>query len=326
MKQPKSAQAFVDRGLKSLRKACVERKEAGDKRSSEDYRKLEVECKAGDFGSAKVAGGYATVLGKFHAMRGSYSVNGQKDETGWRQIDLGARFAYWQVKMALGARLRALKTGEHALTLAYEVDVLALLLCYSYVLHLEEYFAELRRLWGLVTSVSGLTTYNDGGLVSKWRNVKPNGFVYSEGHVDRFVTHLFDKSRFGPRFELYEEVERLTLGPYQEVVDAWDDEGEKFAEALTIAATFHLRNIDDTANIGRRLPFNHQLGSLVPWEIAAIYKLRDAEGLRTPKIDHPLMNLPAASLTPRKVSEIDEPIFGKLEQLYTDNCRIEDYL
>lgn len=327
MKKHASAKALIDKELKRQRNGCTTRIEERNALIEDDYRRLEAECRAGDFGAAKVAGNCAMLLGNWHATVGSFTLNSRKDPEGWKQFDLGARYAYWEVKMALGARLRALKTGEYSSTLTIEVDYLASLLCYSYVLALADHFTELRRFWGLVTSIPGLTMREDQGEeVSKWRNVKPDGFVYSYGHFDRFVTYLFGGPRFGPPFELYEEVERLTLGDYQEVVDAWSDGGEKIGAALIVAADFHARNIDDTHNLDLHLPFNHPLCILVPWEMASIYKLRDAERLQTPKIEHPLMNLPAASLAPRKVTPVDDPIFDRLEELYNTNCRIEDYL
>lgn len=327
MKQHASAKGLIDKELRKLRDACTKRKEQGDARIEYNNRDLQGKSDAGDFDAVKRSKSTLMVLGQFHTMRGSFAINAEKDPEGWKQFDLGARYAYWEVKMALAARLRALKTGEHSSKLTIEVDYLALLLCYSYVLGLADEFNELRRFWGLVTSLPGLTMREEQGeKVSKWRNVKPDGFVYSYGHFDRFVTHLFGGPRFGPPFELYDEVERLTLGDYQEVVDAWSDEGERFAAALIVAADFHARNIDNTHNLDLQLPFNHPLCSLVPWEMASIYKLRDAEGLQTPKIEHPLMNLPAASLAPRQVSPIDDPIFDQMDELYNDNCRIEDYL
>lgn len=268
------------------------------------------------------------ILGSFHALRGSFFVNGQHDPAGWKQLDLGAQYTYWYVKMSLGARLRALKTCEHALDLMTEVDALTSLLCYSYVLDLADLFNELRSFWGLVTSIPGVTMHESitGTVLSKWRPVEPDGFECSDGHFDRFVTHLFGGPRFGPPFELYDEVERLTLGPYQEIVDCWEDEGERFAEALKTIADYHARNIDNSHNLDLLLPFDHPLISLAPWEIRAIYKLRAEEGLQTPEIDHPLMKLPTASLEPRTVEPVDDPIFDQLNELYAKNCRIEDYL
>ncbi|MBX3424786.1 MAG: hypothetical protein KF688_03810 [Pirellulales bacterium] len=334
MKKPRSSQTLIDKELRRQRDTCV--KQGDEDAAFDEYaayigklnEDLSAKCAVGDFANAKMSSTNTRILGRYHATCGSFVVNGQQDAAGWKQLDLGAKYAYWFVKMSLGARLRALRTCEHALRLMTEVDILTSLLCYSYVLDLADWFEELRSFWGLVASIPGVTMYESisGGEVSKWRNVEPDGFVRSDGHFDRFVTHLFGGPRFGPPFELYDEVERLTLGPYQEIVDCWEDEGERFADALRNIADYHARNIDNSHNLDLLLPFSHPLISLAPWEIGAIYKLRAEAGLQTPEIDHPLMKLPAAAFEPRTVEPVDDPIFAQLDALYAKNCRIEDYL
>jgi hypothetical protein len=69
------------------------------------------------------------------------------------------------------------------------------------------------------------------------------------------------------------------------------------------------------------MPFASPPFSLVPYEILAIYKLRAQQGLETPEIDHPLMKLSTASLAPRQVHAIDDPVFTEIESLFNKHCQ-----
>ena len=80
------------------------------------------------------------------------------------------------------------------------------------------------------------------------------------------------------------------LGCYQAIFDSWNQPNE-LAEAIHSACEFHCQRIGDKsekfAAEFRNPPFD-----LIPAEILAIYSVRQALGLHTPRIDHPLLKPP----------------------------------
>lgn len=82
------------------------------------------------------------------------------------------------------------------------------------------------------------------------------------------------------------------LGVYQKILDAWTDEAH-LAEALLEAIEYHLQNttmFEDSDNAFT------DVWELAPLEIELIRKVRTAEGLSMPAIEHPLLDTPFAQI------------------------------
>jgi hypothetical protein len=102
-------------------------------------------------------------------------------------------------------------------------------------------------------------------------------------------------------------------GPYQRIIEAWN-QPQNLAEALHAACDFHCRRIKDTSKRFfaefRDPPFD-----LVPAEILAVYTLRRALGLETPRIEHPLVEAPFAAPTGGP-SEISDELISQIEDQF----------
>jgi hypothetical protein len=84
----------------------------------------------------------------------------------------------------------------------------------------------------------------------------------------------------------------VSLGPYQRIIDAWNGSGQELTEALASACDYHTRRCDHSG--GEDGEFYHTLYDVFPAEILAIMRVRELLGLRSPTVDHPLMQTPLA--------------------------------
>jgi hypothetical protein len=105
------------------------------------------------------------------------------------------------------------------------------------------------------------------------------------------------------------------LGAYAGILSNWDIP-EALAEPLVTACDYHCENLRERND--NLAEFDEPPFDLYPVEILAIYKVREGLGLETPKIDHPLMSTPLASLASRDVTPIDDPIIRRVERLYNN--------
>lgn len=101
-----------------------------------------------------------------------------------------------------------------------------------------------------------------------------------------------------------------TLGCYQAILDAWN-RASGLPEAIHNACEFHCQRIEDKSNTFtaefRNPPFD-----LIPAEVLAVYSVRQALGLVTPSVDHPLMK-PPFSTPVGSPSEIQDELLDKVE-------------
>jgi hypothetical protein len=80
-------------------------------------------------------------------------------------------------------------------------------------------------------------------------------------------------------------------GPYNAVIDAWKTP-RLMKRAISRICDFHCAN---SAPLGRGEFWQHEYG-LVPFEVAALYRIRDWVHLPTPDVRHPLLETPFARI------------------------------
>lgn len=104
----------------------------------------------------------------------------------------------------------------------------------------------------------------------------------------------------------------LGLGPYQSIIDGWDNPSV-LAKGIFETAEFHCQRIEDTSgdffSEFRNPPFD-----LVPAEILAIYSVRHALVLDTPNVQHPLLE-PPFNKPIGSPSEIQDEMLDRIEAL-----------
>ena len=103
------------------------------------------------------------------------------------------------------------------------------------------------------------------------------------------------------------------LGVYSGVIRFWDDPVQLTSVMIDLC-NYHCKKMWDYTGISMPEFFNAPF-ALVPFEILAIYKLRDRLGLPTPRIDHPLMNSPLVQFYPTKFEGKDAVLTRLQEQI-----------
>ena len=100
-------------------------------------------------------------------------------------------------------------------------------------------------------------------------------------------------------------------GVYSDLLANWNSP-ELFAQALEAACDYHCKNMEDKSNDWEP-EFDDSPFDLIPWEILAIYQVRNRLGLATPDIKHPLL-AHVANFVPRNELPVDQRIIA-VEQL-----------
>ncbi len=220
------------------------------------------------------------------------------DSTGWRAIDAAVQCQYWVVKLRSAGFFERVKRGEHRPGLGLDLDVpkTACVTCYSILHGLENWQCEMQDILIAVDTTPAMT---DPGFWQQ-RNFEP------------FSMLLYQKLHGG---NLPGNIGHRDLELYGEVLANWDIP-TSLAATLMKLCDYHCTKMEDR---GGRLPeFNPSPFSLYPVEILAIYKVREQLGLETPIIAHPLMSTPLASLAPREIAPVNDPIIQRVEKLYHD--------
>lgn len=78
-------------------------------------------------------------------------------------------------------------------------------------------------------------------------------------------------------------------GVYSRILDHWNDES-RLADALVEMCDYHCQHMNSKS--GWNPEFFPAPFDLIAWEYLAIKKIRSEQGLTTPEISHPLLNLP----------------------------------
>jgi hypothetical protein len=98
---------------------------------------------------------------------------------------------------------------------------------------------------------------------------------------------------------------------YTRIFAGWNDSAS-LAEALVEACEYHCQNMEDTGDWDPE--FDHPLFDLIPWEVLAITRIREVNGLAVPAIDHPLVSSPLMRLDRRP--KVEDEVLARVEVLY----------
>lgn len=302
-KKKKDSAALVKKEVRDCRYWCEHQAEDIKDRS---FRKIPLLLEANDFDSAKVIGNSLESLGIYYGQRGCLAIM-DGNQQGWEEIDHAACYYYWNAKMSISVIFKGLHQGIYAPVIYHEMPNIASLLCYDFLYDLKERWKETWQSWLklLATPAAVLENYWDE--------------IIAGGQYEIFVTRMFIESDWGKGEKLPNRLAKHSLGPYQAVLDAWRDP-EALAEPLRGSCDYHCQRITQNPRYDPYPPFGNPPFSLFPVEILAIYKLRAEQGLETPEIEHPLLELPTASREPRQAAKIDDPLFPKLQKLHESQC------
>ena len=160
-----------------------------------------------------------------------------------------------------------------------------------------------------------------------WRSMVENPDLHSEGsdlwevgphsemHFECFCLRMFREGVMNPAWGLPAKVESRNVSAFQGIIDHWEDP-DRLAESLVVALNYHCNNFSDDGHGTPWAPFQNTPFDVVPIWYFAILKRRREEGLDTPKVSHPLLELPTANPGDYEWGTAEDPIFDELERFY----------
>lgn len=139
------------------------------------------------------------------------------------------------------------------------------------------------------------------------------GWVWKSRCFEPFALRLYQKIR---PIDLPPEVTDRDLQVYGRILEAWDHP-DRLGEAIHAACDYHCERTRDRH--AHDVPeFDNPPTTLVPAEIAAIYKVREQLGLETPKVSHPLLEtglFPIPAPTKPVTDEVIDRIAAAYEEV-----------
>jgi hypothetical protein len=226
---------------------------------------------------------------------------------GWDDVDLAAQYQSWIVKLAAGVAFRELSTGglPQPLRLNLQVHFATSLFCYTFVHELESWRPEL---WQIIQKIA-----------STPESLYPD-FWTREVPFLLFIVKCFRRAPFTTSFTLPDSVEETSLGPYQEFLDHWEGTEAQVKSCFEDACDYHCEQMALSSPHDAMSVFSDSPFDFIPYEIFALLKLRELQGLPVPDLQHPLLELPTASRAPREIKVSNDPVFTQLEELYNRHC------
>lgn len=117
----------------------------------------------------------------------------------------------------------------------------------------------------------------------------------------------------------WEDYRNPKLGVYRALFDAWN-EPAKLPAALEMCCDYHLMRTGEFKEFGWP-PYQ-----ILPAEILAVYRLREMQGLPTPRIEHPLMDTPLGVLPAPVRCPPDELLRKIIDTVSREHPEFDDWL
>jgi hypothetical protein len=236
------------------------------------------------------------VLATYYGRKGAIRViDGHK--AGWEELHRGLAYHFWCLKIHAQVFFKTafLQPIQNVVNLGNDASTAGSLFCY--------YLAsgnEVRQHYTIDVLKSIATI---PGAVDE---------PYWEQRIfEPFVLRLNQKQE---KLDLPDALMQRDLGPYAKVLEHWDAP-DRLAEGIYGLCDYHCSNMEDRG--GDWDPeFDQPPFDLLPSEILAIYAIRRKLGLATPKVEHPLLATPLASLEPDITSGTDE-VLARVEGVYS---------
>lgn len=258
----------------------------------------------GDFAAAILLPSALKTLSLFYGMQGTLALHDGNDN-GWIVVDRSVTYSYWYVMLAAEVTFKRLQQGERADSVAplyHELPVAASLFCFATVHEHREWRSDI---WGMLTNA----TSTPGAVISDyWRD---------QGSYEAFVLRCFDRNSIDATArDLPDSLYQVELGPYGDVLDAWNDP-EQLVPAMYGICDYHCRNLMQKS--GRRdpwPPFTDPPFDLMPYEILAINAFRKQLGLESPTLDHPLLETPLGLHKYHRFTPYSDETIQRVRELY----------
>jgi hypothetical protein len=219
----------------------------------------------------------ATVFG----IKGIVSVFDGKIE-GWEHVERSVSYHFWCLKLRVESFF---KSAHRQPNLTNYVSRIASILCYAIASETtvwEDYAAK------ALSAIVGNADALDAGY---WGRRKFEPFVLALENYKRRGVWLSEHSSSG--------------SVYTDIIENWD--GEKFLESLTNVCDYHCQNMEDASGEGNA-EFKYPPFDIFPIEVLAIFKVRARYELGMPKINHPLLKTPLATLAQIPMPSDDETL------------------
>ncbi|WP_439850327.1 hypothetical protein ACTACG_21565 [Pseudomonas syringae] len=236
------------------------------------------------------------IIASYYGNKGEVAIY-DEDDSGWQDISKSVIYRYWALKLKVKyfSNTQFLKNVKPLPNLTNQMSNTACL---------------------LATFIS--TDQRD--LSSNVADILTD-MITIKGAIDQ--SYLEDR-RFEP-FMLWlnsiyaginapPQVTNSDFGVYQEVVNNWGNE-QALSPALEAICVYHLANSEDK---GRQWnpEFKKSPFDLLPFELSAIYQVRQKAGLETPTVMHDLLSIEKTGL--EKLNFTSDDILEKVSAAYED--------
>jgi hypothetical protein len=218
-------------------------------------------------GKCRGLGQELSYLANWNARRGVVLIS-EGDARGWFNLLRSAQYSFWNIRI----RSRSYDRAENKLkALDFTASIIDAGQC------------------GIACMALGAWTETEW-MAHRLQQSRTDGSItpWTWYHaVPRLVIAL---QRF---VEVRKDVGDLELAVYKDIFVHWNNR-INLQQALLSAADYHVENLRDKSNAGIA-EFTHPPVDIFPAELIAVQRVREKLGLKTPAIDHPLMNTPFAS-------------------------------
>lgn len=234
----------------------------------------------------RIAVGRLDSLAVWHGRIGAVQVL-KGDSGGWQKLKLSALYKYWFIRFFVHSFLSDTRTVK-----ATSADTLGACLCFHHLIS-TGCFDEAAWLGAAIKRSRSDKSMN-------WIKILPRPF-------EAFTPRLFN---LWQRLSIDDGLEPSSTGVYQGIFDAWSADSARLASPITDACDYHIARTQDPSDEGYP-EFLEFFYAAFPVEIIAIRRVREALGLATPEVEHPLLSTPLAS-PPAVVELTRDEVLGDL--------------
>jgi hypothetical protein len=228
-------------------------------------------------------------LGTWYAVSGLIAL-ADGSSAGWRDVHRAWLYKVMSLRIRITTFQRGKMLGRFQPVKSLELEAGPSALCLAYALMVgrkseAEFFGEAVRM---------MTVDKKAVPDAYWQYHGLESFVL---RLSRLFQH--DASAIGP-----------SLGCYQGIIDAWNHPRE-LAKAIHSVCEFHCQRIE-CKSVKFSAEFREPPFDLIPAEVLAVYSVRQALGMATPVVDHPLLKPPFAAPI-GSPSELHDELLDKVE-------------
>jgi hypothetical protein len=252
-----------------------------------------------DFGAIKTLPISLSDLANVFGSQGCLDILDEKP-AGWQFVGRSLAYHEWAIRLCAEAFFRQAFLGKFrdVVNLTAQLSTIANMLCSAIVRNRSKSQLELTQ------TMLRAFTVPDAVSDVFWR----------VSRFEPFVLQLLHKV-YGQH--LPNRLEAMDMRVFGPVLQHWDEPTELSA-AIVRVCDYHCRNIFDRGRKDRPPEFMDSPFALIPFEVLAIYKLRDSMGLETPAVEHPILMTPLAKVDCPSLEFAGDELTDRVQRLFNN--------